>query len=138
MNLIKTQCFCGQVSIRLNLIEPLESYCLRQCDCDFCMNKGIYYLSDPAVNIQLVTTQSLKKQQQGSLQSDFLLCANCDNVIGVTYMFGSELKGAINASLIKEKLINQNIINVSPKLLNASEKVKRWNKVWSPMTILIE
>jgi len=80
--------------------------------------------------LELHSKLPLKTLVQGSEQAQFLSCANCKAIIAVVHFFQSGLKGAVNATLIKDSNRLQGTIVVSPKLLNSTEKIERWNSVW--------
>lgn len=126
-------CICGQTKIIVEISSALDTLIPRACDCDFCTEKGINYLSDPVGKAEIRTCQPLKKLKQGSNQAEFLCCANCDSVVAVGYWFQVGLKGAINATLLNDRKQLQNAVAASPKLLEPDEKVERWQKLW--MTI---
>jgi len=126
----KGSCTCGEVSFSLSLSQSLDAYSPRACDCDFCAAREIVYLSDPKGALELHSKLPLKTLVQGSEQAQFLLCASCNSVVAVVHSFQSGLKGAVNASLIKNGKQLQEVEIVSPKLLSPTEKIERWNRVW--------
>jgi len=129
------RCNCGEVSFSLALSQPLNTYTPRVCDCDFCIARGIIYLSDPKGSLELHSKLPLKTVVQGSGQAKFLSCVSCDSVVAVIYCFEAGLKGAVNANLINGREQLQKVIVVSPKLLSPTEKIERWNSVWLQVTV---
>lgn len=109
---------------------PIEQYQPRACDCDFCRSNQVLYLSDNNGTVSVDGKNSLISIKQGSKQAEFLCCFKCKEVMLVTYLFCSGLRGAINARLLDDfdKLKEQ--IIVSPKKLSANEKVSRWESAW--------
>ena len=93
------------------------------------------YLSEPKGKLKLNCKIPLKKIVQGSEQAQFLSCINCNTVVAVVYSFPSGLKGAVNAMLIDDRDLMQGVSVVSPKLLNPTEKINRWNDVWFEVTV---
>ena len=77
-----------------------------------------------------------KPISQGSEQAQFLSCPNCDCVVTVVYLFEDGLKGAVNARLIIAGDQLQEAEVVSPRLLSATEKIKRWNDIWFPVLVV--
>ena len=128
-------CSCGETKILVKLCSPIDNYIPRVCDCEFCTTRGIAYLSDPNGKTKIHTQRQLNKLKQGSNQAQFLSCANCDSVVAVGYLFGSGLKGAVNATLLNDKNQFQQAVAASPKLLEPDEKVKRWQKLWMPINL---
>ena len=118
------------------LPEPFDAYTPRRCDCDFCTTREISYLSDPSGSVEIVCKYPLKPISQGSEQAQFLSCPNCDCVVTVVYLFEDGLKGAVNARLIIAGDQLQEAEVVSPRLLSATEKIKRWNDIWFPVLVV--
>lgn len=118
-------CDCTGVHIDLCLPKPLQQYAPRVCDCDFCQFHHISYLSDLRGQLTLCSSSPLTKVQQGSLQASFLCCANCQDVVAVTFDMGSRLKGAVNANLLDLKMCLLPGIMVAPKTLTPEQKVTR-------------
>lgn len=119
----------------------LNHYAPRACDCDFCVSRGIAYLSDSDGKLVIETNNPLATQQQGSMQAKFLTCSNCDTVIAASIRSNNKLIGALNSSLLlgiesssMEPL--QKSVIVSPKLLSASDKVSRWQECWLEINLV--
>jgi len=130
MLLSKGKCHCGEVELELLLPNSLSYYSARKCDCDFCVNRNITYLSDAAGKLKITSNNELVIHQHGSNQAGFLECENCNNVVAVVYDCDGEKKGAVNASLLSGVELMKPTEIVSPKLLSAEEKVNRWRKLW--------
>ena len=129
-------CPCGRVSFTVTLPEPLDDYAPRACDCDFCVDRGISYLSDPRGLLEIGCDLPLKPLMQGSEQAQFLSCTHCGSVVAAVCTFKSGLKGAANAGFLNDGNQLQNSISVSPRLLNPIQKIERWEKLWSPVKIM--
>jgi len=123
-------CSCGEVELILSLPKPLKHYQPRACDCDFCTERGISYISDPDGQLTIVSDHSLKVLKQGSEQAQFLRCPNCPDVVAVTYDDAQTVKGAINASLLSDKDTLQDATSASPKQISGQEKLMRWRQLW--------
>ena len=126
-------CKCGKVLFSVTLSQPLERYAPRACDCDFCTERGISYLSDPEGELEIHNESPLHTSTQGSEQAQFLSCTCCQSVVAVVHSFQSGLKGAVNATLINDRKHLKKAVAVSPKRLSPAEKTERWNKVWLPV-----
>ena len=129
------KCQCGKAGFSIELPEQLEKYSPRECDCDFCTERNISYLSHPGGILEIECSEPLKVLQQGSNQALFLTCANCETVIAAAHQPGGCLKGAVNASLLNEFERLQKPIIVSPRLLGPGEKLKRWGSIWSSVKV---
>jgi hypothetical protein len=123
-------CRCAQVSFLLTLPNPLEHYQARACDCDFCTARRVAYLSDNKAWVSISGESALKSVRQGSEQAEFQLCSNCGDLVLVSYLFDTGLKGAVNAALLDSFSLMDKPVSVSPKKLSASEKLIRWEGVW--------
>ncbi len=129
------KCRCGKVAFSIELPEQLEKYSSRECDCDFCTERNISYLSNPGGVLEIECSESLEVLQQGSNQALFLTCANCGIVIAAAHQLSGCLKGAVNAGLLNEFERLQKPIIVSPKLLEPREKLTWWESVWSSVKV---
>ena len=128
-------CPCQNVHFSLLLPLTLESYQARKCDCDFCMQRNVSYLSDPDGQLDIYSSTPLAKNRQGSEQAVFLSCTHCQTLIAATCPFPAGLKGAINSTLITGQEQLKPAVDVSPKQLNSEEKLRRWRAVWLAVTI---
>lgn len=128
-------CSCAGVKVRIRLPDPIEQYSPRACDCDFCIARGIAYLSDPRGSLDIDCIEPIEIQRQGSNQADFLTCATCHTVIAVSVKLEGKLIGALNSSLLSHHQRLQSATQVSPKLLLPKDKLERWQSVWLKMTI---
>jgi len=131
----KGQCGCGAVKIKLTLPNTLGDYAARACDCDYCIERNVAYVSDPTGSLEITSDENLKVDQHGSEQAKFLSCKHCNEMIAVTYEFDDLVKGAANANLLSEVDTMKQAEVVSPKLLSATEKVTRWRKLWLDVTV---
>ncbi len=124
------QCQCAKVTFSLELPQPLADYSARACDCDFCMQRGIAYLSHPDGAVVINCAEPLVVNRQGSEQAMFVACGDCGTVIAAMVKTDDGLIGAVNAGLLDEAEQLQAAIVVSPKLLDAEDKLARWKSVW--------
>ncbi len=137
MQVITTRCDCGAVFIEVGLSRPLADYQPRQCDCDFCTERTIQYISDTKGVINITTSQPLVNLTQGSAQARFLQCANCQTVVAVSYQEQQSMLGAVNIMLFGERGLMQPAMIASPKLLAPEEKLSRWRQLWMPLQLKI-
>ena len=129
MQVITTRCDCGAVFIELGLSRPLADYQPRQCDCDFCTERAIQYISDAKGFISITTRQPLVNLSQGSTQARFLQCAHCQAVVAVSYQEQQSMLGAVNIMLFGERGLMQPATVAPPKLLAPEEKLGRWRQL---------
>jgi hypothetical protein len=131
------KCRCGSVLITFSSPQQINSYTSRKCDCDYCMQRDIEYLSAPQGQISFISKTPLRHEKQGSGQATFLLCSNCQTVVGVCSMNKNMCVGSLNIKLFEEFVCLQASVNVSPKRLSKTEKLTRWNAMWSSVQIII-
>lgn len=124
------ECDCGETKLTVSLPKSLEKYTPRKCDCDFCTDRNLSFLSHPDGNLEIESKHPLKIQQQGSNQASFLTCSSCGTTVAVVCQYSGKLKGTINAMLLDEFHKLQEPVVVSPKLLEPKEKLSRWEDVW--------
>lgn len=93
------------------------------------------FLSDPQGTLSIQSNSTLNERKQGSLQATFLHCHHCDEFIAVVCSIGEQLFGAVNAQLFQSDKLLSNCQSVSPKHLNAKQKLARWEQTWMPVFI---
>jgi len=123
-------CHCGKVIFSIELPDALDKYSPRKCDCDFCMERNLSYLSHPDGTLEIKCSSPFKVINQGSNQAMFLVCSDCGDVVAVAYPFHDCVKGAVNAGLLNGSADLREPKFVSPKQLVPKEKLNRWNSLW--------
>jgi len=123
-------CLCGSIELTLTLPKDISSYTPRACDCDFCIDRDLNYLSDPEGHLLIQSKTPMNKLKQGTEQATFLECLKCEKVVAVICYENSLVKGAVSAELFREKYTLAKAQSASPKLLSATEKRERWRKLW--------
>lgn len=108
---------------------------MRICDCDFCVERDLVYISDPKGQIKMFSTLALNEKHQGSQQASFFSCPRCHTILAVGYKFSGKFKGALSANLLVDSDLLAVPEVVSPKQLSAQEKIERWNLFWMPLFI---
>ena len=130
-----SNCHCGQINIELDLPKDIKAYTPRACDCDYCTAKNAMYLSDPQSVLTINPANSLKAEQQGSMQASFWLCNICDDLIAVSCQYEDKMIGAVNADILARNHDIQAGLPASPKTLSPNEKTDRWQQVWGEINI---
>lgn len=128
-------CSCTFTRFVIRLPKPLMSYRVRKCNCDYCSKKRLGYLSDPNGEILLYEEENFKIEYQGSAQAHFYLCRVCEDVVLVTSQFPDGDKGAVNAYLIGELTRDHQFDVITPAKLTPTQKMNRWNRAWSKVTL---
>lgn len=129
-------CHCNQIELSLSLPDPLSSYSPRACDCDFCSQNDVLFLSDPAGSLDIISTISLAHVQQDSGQAEFISCVNCEQVVAVITYTNDNLRGAINADCLHDAHLLASPMPVSSaQSSGAADKKARWRKAWMPVSL---
>jgi hypothetical protein len=128
----QAKCQCRTLVLDVVLNQQPESIIPRKCDCDFCLEKNLVYLSDSTGSIQL--SKGKKEDfyiiKQGSESANFLACKKCNDILLVTLETDDNVYAAINYQLLDKTQSYAEVISVSPKTLNPEEKKSRWQQVW--------
>ncbi len=128
-------CQCKQVYCEIKLPLNLQNFSARACDCDFCTERKINYLSASDAEIFIKSKTPLLTLQQGSKQAKFLTCSQCKTVIAAAIELNNALIGAINSTLLSNAQLLLPSTVASPKLLSSKEKFERWQNVWVPISL---
>lgn len=134
MHRLSGRCHCGNIRVDIDLSNAPNEYGPRACDCDFCCKHGASYISDPhgALHIAVKDVQRLGRYRQGSETAEFLFCSQCGVLVGVTYQDGERLYATVNSQVIESEAGFGEKLSVSPKVLSADEKIRRWKALWFP------
>lgn len=134
MNRVTGSCHCGNLRFEASFSEATESLPPRACDCEFCRKHGASYLSDPkgSLNFSAKDRTLVMTYKQGSGTADFLVCAKCGVLAGVTYTTDGKTFGAINRATVDGDVAFADPKTVSPKTLATDVKTRRWQDVWFP------
>lgn len=135
---LQCSCACQATTVKLALSQPISDHQPRRCDCDFCTERSIVYLSDANGQIQILAQASLINLVQGSEQAHFLKCSSCNTVVAASYSEGDNTIGAVNISLFNEVHVMKTAVKASPKLLSPTEKTSRWLQLWSPLQVVVK
>jgi hypothetical protein len=127
-------CHCGNLLVEAQLTRAPESYQPRACDCDFCRKHGAAYLSDPQGSLSIVIrdAQRTARYRQGSGTAELLLCQDCGVLVAALYQGDAGLHGVVNARAIGAGTGFGAPQPVSPRMLSAPDKVRRWQEIWFP------
>jgi hypothetical protein len=134
MTEIRGSCYCGNVRVSASFSQYLSTYEPRACDCNFCRKHAAAYASDPlgSLRIQIVNDIEVNRFRQGSNSADMLLCRTCGVLVGALYRESNCLFGTLNVKALDSHFSFGLEQPVSPKLLSAEQKVKRWRGLWFP------
>lgn len=126
-------CHCGNISFIFFSSQLLPGIAPRRCDCGFCIKHGASYVSDPngKLTINANNEELLGSYQQGSNTASFGFCRCCGVLTHVTFDNSGISYGAINSKCLDDSSKLGEPVVVSPKLLSKSEKVRRWQDLWT-------
>ncbi|MGH8049414.1 MAG: GFA family protein [Arenimonas sp.] len=125
-------CHCEAVKIEFSTANPVSSTHPRACDCSFCQKHGAAYLSDShgALLIACNSSEDLLSYRQGSENAQFLMCVHCGVLVAVIFHQDAIVYGAVNAKCLDRFAEFSATETSSPQLLDATDKVSRWTKLW--------
>lgn len=131
-------CSCGNITVAFTSDRQADELTPRACDCDFCVERGAAWLSDPQGQLSITVNgrDQMTLVKQGSGTAEFWCCAVCGTVPCVTAKIDGVLYGAVNASRLADRSQHMAALPVSPKTLARDEKTTRWADVWVPAVIV--
>ena len=140
MQSLDGQCHCGNISVRLGLTQPFQSYRPRVCDCDFCRLHGAAYVSDPHGFLELGIGDPgfVGRYRHGSQTAEFLICQRCGVYVTALYRDAGLILGVVNVRVLDTAVVFGSAQPISPKTLPASDKVARWRTLWFPVLELTQ
>lgn len=124
-------CLCNQIELKLTLPKEIHHYSPLACDCNFCDQHQIMYLSDPKGSIEILSTISIAHLRQGSGNAQFLQCENCEQVVAIVADIKGELLGAVNSECLVSADALKSPQSVQLKSLGDKQKMERWSVHWS-------
>ena len=74
----------------------------------------------------------LVRYRQGAERAACLLCSSCGVLVAVLYEEGARTWATVNFRAVDRPEIFGARTAVSPRLLEAEEKVERWKRIWIP------
>jgi hypothetical protein len=138
MQALSGGCHCGNIRLDLQLTHAPADYQPRACDCDFCRMHGAAYVSDAAGTLQLRIRDpdAAGRYRQGSGRAELVLCRTCGVLIGAVCAIEEQLYGTVNARALDAYAQFGAAQTVSPRTLNESDKVRRWQQLWFPNVVI--
>jgi len=135
MQFVQGRCHCGNISLRVGLARPLQSYGPRVCDCDFCRLHGAAYVSDPegSLEIRIADPGLVEHYRQGSQTAEFLICQRCGVYVCALYRTAAQVLGVVNIRILDPAVVFGSAQSISPKTLSANDKIVRWRTLWFPV-----
>lgn len=133
-NNIKNVCSCGQWKANISVQAPLKALNPRVCDCNYCKRYPSAVISDPTMVIHL-TGGPRKVNTNGNELAAFYYCDSCGDFLAVGCHLQGVLRGAISATLLGKASELGDVLRIQPRLLNANEKLKRWEGLWGLLSI---
>ena len=117
------------------MTKPLGDFNPRSCDCDYCKNSPSAIISDPRMRVDLVGGE-ITINTNGDQLANFYYCDSCGDLLAVGRDFNNQLRGAVNASLLRDSGQLGKTIEIQPRLLSADEKLNRWGKLWGQLNVI--
>lgn len=134
MHRLNGGCYCGNITLEVDLHQPPNTYEPRSCDCDFCIKHGAAYISDPqgAVSIRIEDGADCQAYRQGSGVAAFLVCKRCGVLTAALYRGRADERwyATVNSVVLNNRPDFGRAKAVSPKKLSGPEKIGRWQEIW--------
>ena len=132
MHVLGGGCHCGNIRLKLQLPREPGAYAPRACDCGFCHKHGAAYVSDPhaVLTLWIRDERSAAGYAQGSGQAEMLLCRECGVLVGALHRAQGRIYGVVNTRAIDGGTGFGTEQPVSPRMLSAEDKVRRWQEIW--------
>ena len=128
----KGSCKCNRWQVEVQLDTPLENLNPRICDCSYCQANPSQIISDPSMSVAFDGI-GYSIHQNGDRLAHFFYCDGCHELLAVGCETHGKLRGAINPKLLHDFHLLDEPVYIQPRLLNANEKLERWNKLWGTL-----
>ena len=127
---IRGGCKCNNIEIIWHTID--RSLVPRECQCDYCVDKGMSYVSKSGTRVEVqIREQNLHHiNQQGTMSAKFHECMNCGELVFVTAEIEEELYCSLNAGCIDNLFEFGAAIKMQLCNQTAAEKRKIWLENW--------
>ena len=128
---LTARCHCGNVTVHVQLSQPVDKLVPRACDCSFCRMQGAAYVSDPngTLRMRVLEGSELARYRQGAELADMLLCRRCGVLMGASYEADGRTFATLNGRILTDVQLPE-AQAVSPQRLSAKDKSERWQKLW--------
>ena len=133
---MKGSCSCNNIEVAWHVID--RSLVPRACQCDYCVSKSAAYVSKSGTRFEVIIhKESLHKTvQHGSGSARFHECANCDQLVFVTWEIAGELYGVLNSTYLNNTHGFSTPLVVDFSSQTPEQKQDRWQKNWCNPVIL--
>ena len=131
----KGSCNCSRWQVEVEVTKSLGDFNPRSCDCDYCQNSPSAIISDPNMNVDL-TGGEITINKNGDQLANFYYCKSCGDLLAVGRNFNNQLRGAVNANLLRDSAQLGQVIEVQPRLLSIDEKLDRWGALWGQLNVI--
>lgn len=127
---IRGGCKCNNIEIIWHTVD--RSLVPRECQCDYCVDKGVSYVSKSGtqVEVQIRDEDLHHVHQQGTLSAKFHECINCGELVFVTVEIEEELYCSLNANCIQNPFEFGASVKMQLYNQTAAEKRNRWRENW--------
>jgi hypothetical protein len=133
---MKGSCSCNNIEIIWHVID--RSLIPRACQCDYCVSKSAAYVGKSGTRFEVVIhNESLHKTiRHGSGSALFHECANCKQLVFVTWEKADELFGVLNSVHMNNTQGFSTPLDVDFSSQTVEEKQDRWQKNWCNPVII--
>jgi hypothetical protein len=127
---IRGSCKCNNIEIIWHNVD--RSLVPRECQCDYCVAKGVSYVSKSGTRVEVqIRKENLHHiHQQGTMSAKFHECMSCGELVFVTAEIEEELYCSLNASCIKNPFEFGASIKMQLHNQTETERRRRWRENW--------
>lgn len=124
--------YCPCRNFELNWQTVDYSLIPRACQCDYCRNRSVSYVSKSGsgFSVHVHKPESYIVVRHGSGTAAFHECSFCDTVVFVSAEIDGQTYGAINSACIRNPHGFGTAVATDSNNQGLSEKTRRWRQNW--------
>src|SRR5260370_29653184 len=137
MNRLAGRCHCGKLEVEFDTEMSVDELPLRADQCSFCRKHGARTTSDPNGEVRILVHSSRPLRYRFGLETaDFLVCEVCGIYIAAVISIGNSSYATLNINVLDSAPeFTQDALPVSYESENASQRIERRAKNWTPAVI---
>ncbi len=137
MNRLAGRCHCGKLEVEFDTEMSVDELPLRADQCSFCRKHGARTTSDPNGVVRILVRRSKPLRYRFGLETaDFLVCEVCGIYMAAVISIGNSSYATLNINVLDSAPeFTQDALPVSYESENASQRIERRAKNWTPAVI---
>ena len=127
---IRGGCKCNNIEILWHSVD--QSLVPRECQCDYCLSKGVSYVSKSGTRVEITIHKENMHNvhQQGTMSAEFHECKNCGELVFVSAEIEGELYCSLNSGCIKNPPGFNAPVKMQLYNQTETERKNRWRQNW--------